>query len=123
MALEKEKLEYFKEKLQGELRHLENELESVGRVNPDNPKDWEAEPDEESVPSADPTDYADEIEEFEGNTAILKELEVKYNETKRALEKIENGTYGICDKCGKEIPEARLEASPSATTCLEHIKS
>ena len=121
--MEKNKLEKYKNLLEGELKLLENELNSVGRKNPDNPKDWEAEPDEEAVPSSDPTDYADEIEEFEGNTAILKELEVKYNEIKKALEKIKNGTYGICDKCGKEIPEARLDANPAASTCLKHTKS
>ncbi|TSD03189.1 MAG: DnaK suppressor protein [Parcubacteria group bacterium Athens0714_16] len=120
--MEKNKLEKYKNLLESELKLLENELNSVGRKNPDNLKDWEAEPDEEALPSADSTDYADEIEEFEGNAAILKELEIKYNETKKALEKMKNGTYGICDVCGKEIPEARLDANPSATTCLEHVK-
>jgi len=120
--MEKVKQEKFKKVLEDELKLLENELNSVGRKNPDNPKDWEAEPDEEAQPSADSIDYADEIEEFEGNTAILKELEVRYNEVKKALEKMKDGTYGICDVCGKEIPEARLGANPAATTCLEHTK-
>ena len=121
--MEKTKQEKFKKLLEDELKLLENELNSVGRINPDNPKDWEAEPDEEAVPSADPTDYADEIEEFEGNTAILRELEIRYNSIKKALEEMRDGTYGTCGVCGKEISEARLEANPAATTCLEHVKS
>ena len=35
-----------------------------------------------------------------------------------ALERIENGTYGICRSCGKEISRARLEAVPNATQCI-----
>lgn len=36
-----------------------------------------------------------------------------------ALEKTEDGTYGICTDCGKSIPVARLDALPSATLCLD----
>jgi len=35
-----------------------------------------------------------------------------------ALERIENGTYGICVSCGKEIPRARLEAVPHTQKCV-----
>jgi DnaK suppressor protein len=35
-----------------------------------------------------------------------------------ALERIKEGTYGICEECGKEIPEARLEAIPYAALCV-----
>lgn len=36
-----------------------------------------------------------------------------------ALEKIENGTYGICEACGKEIDIKRLQARPVTTMCIE----
>ncbi len=36
-----------------------------------------------------------------------------------ALEKIEKGTYGICESCGKEISYERLEAVPTARLCVE----
>jgi len=36
-----------------------------------------------------------------------------------ALKKIDNGTYGICEDCGGEIPLIRLEALPFATQCIE----
>jgi len=38
------------------------------------------------------------------------------------LKKIEDGTYGICEVGGEEIPEDRLDANPSARTCIEHAK-
>ena len=36
-----------------------------------------------------------------------------------ALTRIEDGTYGTCTNCGKQIPEERLEARPSATLCID----
>ena len=36
-----------------------------------------------------------------------------------ALARIENGTYGVCERCGKPIGEERLEALPWATLCIE----
>ncbi len=36
----------------------------------------------------------------------------------QALERIKEGTYGICVRCGKEISEERLEAIPTASLCL-----
>ncbi|RMF41242.1 MAG: TraR/DksA family transcriptional regulator [Planctomycetota bacterium] len=39
-------------------------------------------------------------------------------EIEQALEKIRQGTYGVCEACGKNIPIARLEAIPTATMCV-----
>lgn len=39
-----------------------------------------------------------------------------------ALSRIENGTYGECEVCGKQIEEKRLEALPYATLCMEHAE-
>jgi DnaK suppressor protein len=39
-------------------------------------------------------------------------------EIDRALEKIENGTYGLCEQCGEPIPDARLQALPQAALCV-----
>ena len=38
---------------------------------------------------------------------------------KEALERLENGTYGICESCEEDISEKRLEARPVATLCVE----
>lgn len=37
----------------------------------------------------------------------------------RALAKIDDGTYGICDRCGRLIPDARLEARPWSVRCVD----
>ena len=46
-------------------------------------------------------------------------LETTLARTERALEKLEQGTYGVCDSCGAPIPERRLEAMPDTVLCLE----
>lgn len=114
--------DYFKEKLEEELLLVEKELNNVGRKNPDNALDWEAEPGEMNIDSADSNEVADNIEEFEGNAAVLKELEIRYNDIKAALSKIENGTYGICEISGDPIEEERLIANPAARTCKKHME-
>jgi RNA polymerase-binding transcription factor DksA len=111
---------HFKTRLDAERLKLEDELKSVGRRNPSNPSDWEA------VPSAvgqepDPNDAADLITGFEDNTAILKELEARYNNVIDALARIEDGSYNTCRVCGKEIETERHEADPAAATCKEHV--
>ena len=37
-----------------------------------------------------------------------------------ALRRIEEGTYGKCTRCGRPIPEERLEAKPYASLCIDH---
>ncbi|NIP22430.1 MAG: TraR/DksA family transcriptional regulator [Phycisphaerae bacterium] len=43
-------------------------------------------------------------------------------ETDDALQRIEQGTYGICEGTGKQIPKARLEAQPWARYCIEYAR-
>lgn len=42
----------------------------------------------------------------------------EYNRILQALEKIEDGTYGICVDCGQPISEKRLQSFPNAARCL-----
>jgi DnaK suppressor protein len=38
---------------------------------------------------------------------------------KKALERIENGTFGICERCGEDISIKRLTARPVTTLCID----
>ncbi|MFG3255848.1 TraR/DksA family transcriptional regulator [Streptomyces sp. NPDC048172] len=40
-------------------------------------------------------------------------------QTERALERLDAGTYGLCENCGKAIGKARMQAFPRATLCVE----
>jgi DnaK suppressor protein len=51
--------------------------------------------------------------------AVHDKLQVTRADVVRAGEKLEDGTYGLCDVCGKPIPPGRLEALPWAVLCVE----
>ncbi len=57
--------------------------------------------------------------EREKNVALLSQLERKKEDVEAALRLIEKGKYGICERCGKEIPTERLEVRPDATLCVQ----
>lgn len=111
--------EHFRTRLEAEKSELEASLATVGRINPSNPSDWEPLP-QEVGQEADHVDAADLIEGYEDNAAILKDLEIRYGAVLAALARIEQGTYGVCTVSGEPIEEARLEANPSAATCIAH---
>jgi DnaK suppressor protein len=68
---------------------------------------------------ADPTDRA-ALESDRNFTLRIRDRERKLiGKIKEALERIETGTYGICEVCGEEISEARLKARPVTTLCIE----
>ena len=71
-----------------------------------------------SYESEHPADIASETFEREKDLAIAESVENFLAKVKEALAKIELGTYGICDACGKPIKRARLEALPFATLCV-----
>jgi len=48
-----------------------------------------------------------------------RELDAMLRDVDRALRKLEDGTYGICDRCGRLIPEERLEARPWSVLCVD----
>lgn len=113
--------DHFKKKLEDERGVLLEQLQKVGRQNPNNPEDWQGIPDVGATNEADPNDVADKIESFEENSVIAEELEVRYNAVLDALKRIEEGTYGVCEVSGEPIEIDRLEANPSARTSKAHM--
>ena len=113
--------EHFKKMLEDEAQVIENELSTVGRKNVTKYPDWEAVAKDDDRDRADETEVADDIEQFESNSAVLDQLEIRLNEVKNALQKIEKGAYGICEVSGEPIELDRLEANPAATTCKKHM--
>jgi len=66
-----------------------------------------------------PADLASETFEREKDLAIGESVESLLNQVNTALEKIERGTFGICDACRRPIKKARLQAIPFATLCVD----
>ena len=53
------------------------------------------------------------------NRALVNQLEETLADVERALQKLDEGTYGVCESCGKPIAEARLEAMPASKLCID----
>jgi len=67
-------------------------------------------------------DIAREATTTETNTALEQELKHHLEAILKAKDKIKNGQYGICEKCGDEISLDRLEALPMTQFCIKHAE-
>lgn len=54
------------------------------------------------------------------NRMLVASLSDQLRDVEHALAKFDQGEYGKCETCGKEIAEARLEAMPAARHCIDH---
>lgn len=115
--MEKELLEQFKVQLLAEKQELEKMLNQFAKKNP-NDNDWETRyPD--IAPGENIEDQVNEVEEYENLLPVERALESKLKDVDAALKRIEENTYGKCEKCNKEIPIERLRAFPEAKMCGE----
>ncbi len=69
--------------------------------------------------SADWSEQASERENDEVLESLGNSSEQELALIKLALQRIENGTYFLCEECGKDIPPARLELLPFAVYCVD----
>ena len=67
----------------------------------------------------DEADASSKLFEREHELALTHNSRELLEQTERALARIEAGTYGVCESCGKPIGKARLLAFPRATLCVE----
>jgi RNA polymerase-binding transcription factor DksA len=65
-------------------------------------------------------DMGTETFEREKDLSILEQVDAELADIEHALRRLDEGTYGTCEVCGKVIPDERLEAMPAARLCLEH---
>ena len=99
--------------LESEQKHLTEQLEQLqAGVRP-------ADERREGSPFGKREEEATESLELEKRLALEKQMREQLAGVEHALSKFEEGTYGLCDSCGKKIDPARLEALPQASLCLE----
>ena len=65
-------------------------------------------------------DMGTETFEREKDLSILEQVEAELADVEHALRRLDDGTYGTCEVCGKPIPDERLEAMPATRLCVEH---
>ncbi|MBI2439485.1 MAG: TraR/DksA C4-type zinc finger protein [Candidatus Moranbacteria bacterium] len=107
-------LSELKEKLLLEKSRLEGELSRFAKLT-GAPGNYETQFD---IIGTDTDENATEVEEYVDNIALESNLESHLKDVTDALEKMEKGTYGLCEKTGKEISVERLRAYPAARTAI-----
>ncbi len=108
-----DKTEQIRSRLEDEQKRLLEEM---------NKMDTDSRPTEvrrEGSPFGKREEEATESLELEKRLALEKQLREQLADIEHALHKIEEGTYGLCDICGKPIAANRLEALPQASLCIE----
>lgn len=109
-------IEHFRALLVEERTRLQEELEQVRDRSTDM---GSALPEDSESGDEDAADLASAMMDKEMDLSVEDELEDLLNQIDRAFQKIEEGTYGICDVSGEPIPRSRLELIPFATLTVE----
>jgi len=106
--MNKEKLEEFRQLLQSQIDSLLREADKTVSEMTD-----------EKTNFPDPTDRAS-LESDRNFELRIRDRERKLiMKIQEALERIDEGEFGICESCGEEIGEARLRARPVTTLCID----
>jgi RNA polymerase-binding transcription factor DksA len=66
-----------------------------------------------------PADIATDTFEKEKDLSILEHVDAQLVDVDRALDRLEQGTYGTCEACGRRIDDDRLRARPAARFCID----
>jgi DnaK suppressor protein len=106
--MDTDKQEYFRSILQEEMRVL---LEEAGKTVSEMTAD--------NTNFPDPNDRATQESDRTFELRIRDRERKLINKIKEALERIDDGTFGVCDLCGEDISEARLKARPVTTLCID----
>ena len=114
--MEKNLIEELRKKLEAQKESVTKELETFAKKDDELAGNWDTKfPNRENGSME---EEADEVQEYGNALPVEYSLETQLKDINSALEKIKNGTYGVCEKCGKKIGEERLMACPEAKTCL-----
>ena len=106
--MDKKKVTYFKTKLEEMNNNLLSEAEKTLADMTDRSDNY-----------PDPTDRAAAESDRSFELRIRGRERKLLIKIKEAIERIEGGTYGICEECGDDISDQRLEARPVTTLCIE----
>jgi DnaK suppressor protein len=106
--MDKEQLDHFRKKLHDMSKSLLNEAEKTISDMTDSNDNY-----------PDPTDRAAAESDRSFELRIRDRERKLLNKIKEAIERIEDGSYGICDECGEEISVKRLDARPVTTLCID----
>src|SRR4051794_22852565 len=107
--------------MDGAREHLEAQLEQSRRSLAALTGDFEA------IVAASRHSNADDEHDPEGATiafersqvaALVQQVQRHLADVEAAVQRLDDGSYGICERCGQRVADARLEARPAARTCV-----
>jgi DnaK suppressor protein len=110
--------DHFRDLLLAERKRVQQALDVLHQENSTSVDDELGEVGSNSIDDH-PGDVATETHDRELDYGLEENAEAVLQEIDAALERIEDGTYGKCEICGRDIDEARLEARPWATLCID----
>jgi RNA polymerase-binding protein DksA len=99
-----------------EKERLQSELEQISTKNPNAEGDFRA--DFPNIGDKE-DENAEEVATYTTNLTLERTLESSLRDVESALKRVEEGTYGVCKYCDKEIAEKRLRARPASSSCIE----
>jgi RNA polymerase-binding transcription factor DksA len=111
-AFSQEFINLQKKRLEEDLKDLLAKIEELKKEDPF------LDPDHASDNAAVDTDVREQLG-HDTVEAQIKDLNYRVSEIKAALLRINKGKYGICLKCAKPIPKARLEVIPESAYCID----
>ncbi len=115
--MDKNQLLHYKDKLLTEAKRADTALGQMRDLDEGEMSNYT--PSELSNYDNHPAELGSELYTVEMNLALKVHEQTKLNDIKLALKKIDNGTYGVCENCKKNINSERLEIMPAARFCME----
>lgn len=117
--MEQKTLDELKSALLAEQKRIQEELAVFATKDPVLKGDWDTKMPQFGEHTSEQDENEDEVEEYEDLLPVEHTLELRLQDINLALKKIEQGNYGICEKCGNPIELDRLKANPEAKTCVK----
>lgn len=111
-------LEHFRQRLLEEKRFYDERIEMINETG----FGWTSHGDqlqEDGTIDNHPADLGSEMFEREKDLGLLTGCQRQLTDVKAALARLEDGTFGVCEDCGGQIGEARLEVFPFVRTCID----
>ncbi|MGH2613777.1 MAG: TraR/DksA family transcriptional regulator [Thermomicrobiales bacterium] len=105
----RKRLEHRRTEIESDVSYMANEMRAIG-VDQD---------DENGSLGNHIADDGSNVSEAERLVTITEDMQGLLAQVNAALERMDEGTYGICQRCGKPIGEARLDAFPYVAHCIE----
>ena len=116
--MDKQTLKQFKKKLLVRKERIEKELATIAEKDKKNKGDYDTKFPDFGITQS-PDESALRVVDYERTLPLEYALELRLAEVNKALEKIDLGSFGQCEKCGQPINLKRLEIMPEAKFCMK----